>query len=295
MKKRLKKISIYTSVIILIIFSLLILAINIAAYSFRSPDSALNEYYSSLNTQFKIFNTNINGYNIRYIETGLKNNDAPLLVFIHGAPGSLGDFKSYLADADLVSHFKLISVDRIGYGYSDYGKAEVDIQKQATIISNLIHKKYTSSKTIVIGYSYGGPIAAHIASKNDNINGLVMCAPLNDPENEPMKWYSRFSYTKLAMALFPDFINVASKEKMSHSKELKKILPIWPSITCPTLHIHGSQDGIAPFNANVEFSKKQLTNSDLKFIIGDDFGHMLIWNKAAMIKKGIIDMYLEIK
>ena len=48
------------------------------------------------------------------------NSDNSILVcFIHGAPGSGMDFKKYMIDSNLLSHARLMIVDRPGYGNSD--------------------------------------------------------------------------------------------------------------------------------------------------------------------------------
>ena len=55
----------------------------------------------------------------------------------------------------------MINFDRLGYGYSEYGKAEPDINHQAASLCPIV-KKYSSKNIpgMVIGWSYGGPIAA---------------------------------------------------------------------------------------------------------------------------------------
>ena len=62
----------------------------------------------------------IDGRTIHYAMTG--NADKPTLFFIHGSPGSWDAFKTYLKDEDLRANFRLISIDRPGFGQSGYGR-----------------------------------------------------------------------------------------------------------------------------------------------------------------------------
>src|SRR5690606_1150479 len=42
----------------------------------------------------------------------------PMLLLIHGAPGSLWGYMNLMDDKDLQKHFHIVSVDRVGYGKS---------------------------------------------------------------------------------------------------------------------------------------------------------------------------------
>src|SRR5437763_10015153 len=60
----------------------------------------------------------INGHILHYVSTG--TDTLPLLIFIHGSPGSWEVFKDYLRDSDLLRQYNMISIDRTGFGFSDY-------------------------------------------------------------------------------------------------------------------------------------------------------------------------------
>ncbi len=54
--------------------------------------------------------------------THLGDLDLPLVVLVHGTPGSSNGFMDYLADSLLPEKAQLIALDRPGFGDSDYGK-----------------------------------------------------------------------------------------------------------------------------------------------------------------------------
>ena len=96
---------------------------------------------------------NINGYNIHYIEvqstTIEKDSILPLLVFIHGAPGSWADFEKYLQDSELLDKYRMISIDRLGYGSSQYGQPVTAIHDQSESIQALIKQKRKKSSKVI--------------------------------------------------------------------------------------------------------------------------------------------------
>src|SRR4051812_3092391 len=58
---------------------------------------------------------------IHYVQTG--NDTLPTLLFIHGSPGSWTAFKPYLKDTALLKRYRLVAIDRPGFGYSHFGRA----------------------------------------------------------------------------------------------------------------------------------------------------------------------------
>ena len=91
---------------------------------------------------------------LRYVLSKEFNKELSTVLFIHGAPGSNSDYEDYLTDKDLNQKANLISVDRLGYGYSDFGNAQTSIQKQAQSIQKLMDSLDTPN-IILVGWSFG--------------------------------------------------------------------------------------------------------------------------------------------
>ena len=209
---------------------------------------------------------------------------------MHGAPGSWEAFKAYLADADFLEMAQLISVDRFGYGESDYGDPVTDIATHAAGIHKVI-LEHPASKVILVGHSYGGPVIAKVAATYpDQVDGLLMVAPVNDPHSEPVKWYAHLSDWSLSRTLLPDYVNVCSTEKMTHIQALKDIEEDWARITVPVIHYHGMTDGLAPHKGNVQFSEKHIDPSLLTVVTDKDKGHFILWEKKGTVKKLILKL-----
>ena len=271
---KLKLLALVSVVIISQIFS--------SCMQFRTSNKKIYESFAATKNKLKIDTFDTLGYNIRYSEV-FNSQERPTVIFIHGAPGSMSDLMQFMKNENLASKANLVSVDRPGYGYSNFGKQLTSIEKQAAILGFLIRKYQNKQKIILVGHSYGGPIAARLAAQYPNeIKGLVMAAPVLDPKNEKIFWFTHIAHWGGFRWMLPTSLCVASFEKVNHAKELELLMPYWEKITTPTTIIHGEQDGLAPF-VNVAFCKKVVTNAPLETITKKDMGHLIPWKNPQLI------------
>lgn len=211
----------------------------------------------------------------------------PMLILIHGAPGSLWGYMNLMDDPDLQKKFHIVSVDRVGYGKSRLKKlrhvTSIDLQASALLPVLALNKSH--QKVTVLGRSYGAPIAAKFASMiPDQIKELVMVSPVIDPEKEKFYWFSKWGRNAFIQLFLPGEFNTATAEKYSHSEELKKLLPVWPLLTMPTTVIQGGNDWIAD-PTNIEFAKKHIKSKRAQYIYLYNAGHMITYTHLAMIKE----------
>ncbi len=133
----------------------------------------------------------VNGRSIHYTKSGTPN--VSLVLMVHGSPGSSDAMLDYLADTNLTKRALVITVDRPGFGYSDFGDAERSLTAQAQQLLPLLEMYRTPrKKTILIGHSYGGPLIARMAMDfPELVDGLVIVAGSIDPALEPEFWWAR--------------------------------------------------------------------------------------------------------
>jgi pimeloyl-ACP methyl ester carboxylesterase len=215
----------------------------------------------------------------------------PLLVFVHGAPGGLSDYSSYLVDTTINNKYRMISVDRLGYGRSDYGHPQPSIQGQAEAINQIIARyRSVTSNVVIVGHSYGGPISAYASITSEDIDALVMLAPVNDPASERIFWFSKLLDWKPIYALMPGFIKVATSEKMNHPLELEQMKSKWSQVDIPTYHLHSPIDWIAPGKENMAFSHEHIDSSILKVYDRGDKDHFIPFNDFKFVS----DLFLQL-
>ncbi|SEJ80663.1 Pimeloyl-ACP methyl ester carboxylesterase [Dyadobacter sp. SG02] len=214
----------------------------------------------------------------------------PMLLLIHGAPGSLWGYMNLMDDEDLQKHFHIVSVDRVGYGKSRLKKRRyvTSIETQAHALLPVFSLNKSDQKVIVLGRSYGAPIAARLASlAPEQVKELIMVSPVIDPETERFFWFSKWGRMSFVQLFLPASFNAATAEKYSHADELRKLLPVWEQLSVPTTVIQGGNDWIAD-PTNIDFAKKHIKSKRAQYIFLYNAGHMITFSHAAMIKEMLL-------
>ncbi len=228
----------------------------------------------------------IEGIEMRYVDIGNEKN--PLVVFIHGAPGSLDAFNNFLKDPDLRRDTRMIAVDRAGYGLSNFGIAETSLKKQAELIAPLLEKNKSDQRPIIVGHSFGGTIAARIAMDYpDMIDGIILAGAAIDPDHEKFFSIARITEIPILNKIVPESMMVANLEKNTHVDELKLLLPDWPVINTKVTILHGKDDGLVPVE-NAYFAERVLVNAQVKMALYEDVGHLIPWTRPDLLKREIL-------
>lgn len=252
-------------------------------------DAELQEHYLSKPVKPVYKQTIFSDHKMHYAVLS-KSDTLPLLVMIHGAPGAWYGYMNLTDDSLLQANFKIVAVDRLGYGKSEYGKEVLSTQLQALAIKNIIDKENTTNrKVFMVGRSYGAPIAAWLAIHYpETFEKLVMVSPVIDPDKEKFYWFSDIGNSRLVQWALPDLLNVATREKFSHSEEMRLMLPEWEKLNTPTYVITGEEDQVAD-TANYSFAKKYLTACPAVFVKLKHTGHQITHQQPGIIKELLLD------
>ncbi len=149
---------------------------------FRISDSKAKSDFEKKGVVLTTATVNVAGANMHYAKTG--SDSLPTIVFVHGSPGSWDAFAQYMQDKDLLMKYRMISIDRPGFSYSDFGEAQ-HIEDQSALISPLF-KLWNNGKPIyLVGHSLGGPMIIQLNADNSGLfDGLVLLAGSVDPAEE---------------------------------------------------------------------------------------------------------------
>ncbi len=256
---------------------------------FRLKDRSVKKVFSGTGVHPSIVYHTIQQRSIRSIEL-IKENRKPLIIFIHGAPGSSADFYTYLQEPRLIEAANMIATDRPGYGYSDFGKSVTSIPEQANVIASIIQLHKKDRQVLVVGHSYGGPIALQLAADHNYlVNNVILLAPAIDPDCEKFFKIAYLANKKPMRWFIPMALRVAADEKFSHQDELLKLQSKLRKIHQGVCHIHGTSDRLVPFK-NLKYAQKWLTNTRLETIILEKENHFIPWTQKQLITKKIIEM-----
>lgn len=228
------------------------------------------------------------GWNLHYAVSGLQR--GPLVIFIHGSPGSWDAFASYLMDPDLNLHARLVAVDRPGFGESDPGSVDRSLQNQAEIIAQVILTEGNGKGAIVVGHSLGGPVAARLAMDfPGRVSGLVLLAPSIDPNMEQTKWFQIPAQWFWVRWMLPSALDICNQEILPLKGELEKMLPFWKELRIPVRLIQGMDDGLVP-PENADFAEKEMINADLKVTRVVGLNHFIPWARPDLVKAAVLGL-----
>lgn len=280
-----------TSCWALLLFLLVWIILAPGCMTFRNADNVMKKQFEQKGIALTTATIKIQGHNIHYAKTGADS--LPTLVFIHGTPGAWDAFAGYMKDSALLQHFRMISVDRPGFGYSDFGTVE-PLSKQSLLINQALAKLTNNKPMLLAGHSLGGPLIVQMAADNPELFcGLVIISGSVDPaEEKPEKWRPWLFKTPLNY-LVPGAFRPSNEELWYLKKDLIKLKAAFPVIHCPVFFIHGAADTWVP-PGNVDYAKKLLVNTnEVGELIIPGGNHFISWTKFNEIKEVLLQLPLN--
>jgi len=258
---------------------------------FRISDNDAKKKFSDAGVALYTETVTVDGFNMHYVKTG--NDSFPTLFFVHGSPGSWEAFSRYLEDKDLLAKYRMISVDRPGFGDSEFGNAK-NLNDQSRLISPLLSLTKNSKPVYIIGHSLGGPMAIRLAADNPQFfSGIVLLAGSVDPaEEKPEKWRPILYRTPLKF-LVPGAMRPSNEELWYLKNDLLLLKKDFSKIDCPVYIIHGDKDNLVPVG-NAAYAKEMLVNAkkvETKILPGAS--HFIPWQHYDEIKEVLMGLDKE--
>jgi pimeloyl-ACP methyl ester carboxylesterase len=231
---------------------------------------------------------------MEYVHAG--DSTKPMILFIHGSPGSLSAFLGYVVDTTLLQKGFLITADRPGFGHSGFGMGVASLEKQSEILKHIVTTHASARPVILVGHSLAGPLIIQMATDYPElVDGLVLIAGSVDPDLEPNEaWFRGPLATPFLSWILPRSLRASNEELYQLKPELQRMMPLWKKVTCPVAIVHGKKDTLVPF-ANVDFAKKMLVNAKVHDFILDDAGHFIPWQNHSFVVDSILKVLSEVE
>jgi pimeloyl-ACP methyl ester carboxylesterase len=262
---------------------------------FRRSDKELEEIFRQRNIPASIHYYTSHDRKLRYISSG--NDSLPVLLMLHGSPGSISYYAGRFADSAIKNTFRCYAVDRPGYGYSGFGDPEPSIRKQAAMIRPILDSlNHVKHPVIIVAGSYGASVACRMVMDYPHlVDGLVLTGPSLGPGLETYFWFTFIIEHWSIRWFIPRLFRSANTEKVHHRRELEEMLPYWKDIRVPVVYIQGINDNIVD-TSNAGFARKHMTNApwlDIRFVSNRE--HRLAQYEWPRIRQGIMDVYNKIR
>jgi predicted alpha/beta hydrolase family esterase len=209
------------------------------------------------------------------------------VLFVHGSPGSGSNFYDYLKDTALQSKAQLASVDRPGFGYSDFGKSEPELQQQAYEIAQIL-RAHQHQKVILVGHSLGGPVIVKMAMNFPEwVDGLFIIAGSVDPDAEPKESWRKPMDHVLLRWMLPRSVKVSNQEIIPVKPQLEKMSKQWDKVLCDVYVLQGLSDKLVP-PINADFIARKLPEHQRIVIKMKDKNHFIPFTDQPMVVKHIL-------
>lgn len=225
---------------------------------------------------------------VQWVEPAEQTKDTtrPLLVMIHGTPGDWSGFRWYLADNRLQYHFRVLAVDRPGFGGSG-DSVMPSLEQQAQV---LLDSLPASGPVHVVGHSLGGPIALWMALlAPERVTAVTLIAGSVAPELEQPRWFNVWADTWIAHKVLPGVLLRSNAEVMALQGELTKLMPELAAMRTPILSIQGRDDELVnPHSpdALLRWLPADATVTDLRV---ENEGHFILWDRPEFVRDAILD------
>jgi pimeloyl-ACP methyl ester carboxylesterase len=210
------------------------------------------------------------------------------IIFIHGTPASAAVFGEQFKHP--FPHANLVALDRPGFGSSGPAKRKPSLDDQANALEALLSRA-EHGRTILVGHSYGAPVALLAALRFTNqIAGVLLIGGSIDPAQERIYMIQRIADWSLVSWLLPRPLRQCNRELLTLRKDLELLRPRLKSLEVPVVMLHGGKDHQVPV-ANVEYLRGQLaaagkTNLFSQIVI-PQFNHFIPWEHPEAVEAAL--------
>lgn len=254
----------------------------------RWSDEKAYRIFKSKNVPLEIHDTIINTSHLHYAITGADT--LPTLVFIHGSPGTWRHYMKFMWDSVMKTKFRMVAIDRPGFGYSNFGEA-MHLQQQSNMILPVLEKLKSKQSMILVGHSMGGPVAVKLAADNPALfKTIVIVAGSIDVEQEKKEMWRKIMNIRPLYWFLPGAFGPSNTELLYLKKDLIPLQNEFKKITCNVLFVHGDKDTWVPIE-NIAYGKKMMVNAltiSADTLKGAD--HQIPWKNFEELKNILLKL-----
>ena len=255
----------------------------------RWSDKKAYGVFKSKDVPLTIYDTVINKHHLHYAVCG--PDTLPTLVFIHGSPGSWMNYMKFMWDTAMRKKFRVVAIDRPGFGYSDFGKA-MHLQDQCKMIMPVLEKLKTGQPMFLAGHSLGGPVVVKLAADNPSLfKTVVIIAGAIDINQEAKETWRHIMNVRPLYWALPGAFGPSNTELLYLKKDLLPLQNDFKNITCNVLFVHGDKDTWVPIK-NIAYGTTMMVHAaSIKADTIHGADHQIPWKNQDRLKEILLGLY----
>lgn len=273
--------------VLVILFNWIILAPGCT--TFRLSDEKARANFLKKGLELKTEFITVNNRLIHYTMVG--NDSLPTLIFIHGSPSAWNSFENFMKDPSLLFHYRMVSVDRPGFGFSDFGDA-VSLAEQSILLLPILDVVKNGKPVFLAGHSLGGPLVIKMAADYpEAVKGIMLMAGSVDPALEPAENWRKLAAKFPFYYLLPGAFRPSNTELVYFKKDVIALADDFSKVTCEVYLLHGDKDTWVPVG-NVDYARKKLVNAaKVETLIFKGGNHFIPWTFKKEVAEALINMH----
>ena len=208
---------------------------------------------------------------------------APRLLLVHGSPGNALAWESFVNTTRLNQRFRLMIIDRPGFGASDVVKHSLGAQSKS--MQSLVTAFCTPCT--VVGHSYGGALAMQLAADYpSHIQKVISIAGTVSPQRQAPRWYNRWAQYFPIRWFLPRNWRHSNNEMLSLAADLIRLFETLPSALPQIVFLQGEDDvlvaAVSPFDV-----LSKLNEASIHY--RSHANHFLIWTNIAWVASFLVE------
>ncbi len=274
--------------LVLAIILIIWLLIAPGVLTFRISDKRARGQFAEKGLELHIKDLKINNRNIHYVLAG--NDGLPTFIFLHGSPSSWKAFIEYLQDPGLLQNYRMVSIDRPGFGGSDFGDA-VNLKEQTQLMLPVLKEIENGKPVFLVGHSLGVPLILKMAADYPaGVDGIMLLSGSVDPVLEPKEGWRGLLESIPLKYFVPGAFRPSNTELIYFKKDVVELTEDFPKVKCAVWLVHGEKDTWVP-PGNSDYAKRKLVNAkkvEVTKLPGAD--HFIPWTRKSEITGLMLQM-----
>lgn len=225
---------------------------------------------------------------IHYTVTG--SDTMPTLVILHGSPGGSREYLPYLRSAALLEKFRVVAVDRPGFGLSNFGTS-YPLEEQSRLLGPVLYALRNRKPLFVAGHSLGGPVVAILAADYPElVDGLVIMSGALDPALEKKESWRPLLNREPLRSLLPGAFPQSNIELWYLKNDLKLLAQKLDRIRARVYILHGATDKMVP-PENVAYMRQHFVHAQsIQVTMLPRTGHLLHLTRVKKVTEFLLGL-----